>query len=67
MKKLLNKEEVQTILSMNIYWEEVVEREDTSPLRGELMQVVKMLGTRILLIVAEYAKSQERNKIKEEN
>lgn len=59
MKKLLNEKEVQTILSMNIYWEEVVEREDTSPLRGELMQVVRMLGTRILLIVAEYAKLQK--------
>jgi len=67
MKNLLSKEEVSGILSMNIYWEEVVEREDTSPLRGELMQVVKMLGTRILLIVAEYAKSQKENETKEEN
>lgn len=59
MKKLLNEEEVQTVLSMNIYWEEVFKRTDISPLSGELTQVVRMLGTKILFIVAEYAKLQK--------
>lgn len=38
MRKLLSKPEIEGILSMNIYWEEVSKREDKSPLLGELNQ-----------------------------
>jgi len=67
MKNLLSEEEVSGVLSMNIYWEEVAKREDTSPLRNELRDIVGRLGTKILFIIAEYAKLQKEDKIKEEN
>jgi len=62
MKKILSEGEVSEVLSMNIYWEEVVERENTSPLLSELNQVFNLLGTKILFIIAEYAKLQREEK-----
>lgn len=56
MKKLLTKEQISTILSMNTYWEEVWKREDKSPLADELREVIRMFGTGILFIIADYAK-----------
>ena len=62
MKKILSEGEVSEVLSMNIYWEEVVKRENTSPLLSELNQVFNLLGTKILFIIAEYAKLQREEK-----
>lgn len=56
MKYLLTEDETRTIRSMNLYWEEVMERDDTSPLSHEVQQVFSMLGPiRFLRIVAQYA------------
>ena len=63
MKNLLSKGEVSGVLSMNIYWEEVAEREDTSPLQDELRDIVGRLGTKVLFIIAEYAKLQRNSSI----
>jgi len=67
MEKLLSEEEVQGILSMNLYWEEVIKREDTSPLRNELKDIVRILGTKILFIIAEYAKLQKEEEMSKKN
>jgi len=63
VKNLLSKGEVSGVLSMNIYWEEVAEREDTSPLQDELRDIVGRLGTKVLFIIAEYAKLQRNSSI----
>lgn len=61
MKNLLSKDEVSGILSMNMYWEEVAEREDQSAaapiFQSELHDLLMRIGAkRILLIVGQYAK-----------
>lgn len=59
-EKILTEEEVAAIKSMAIYWNEVKEREDTSPLFYETRQLINMLGTRLLFIVEDYAKRQKK-------
>ena len=57
-KPILTDEEVRTIRSMSVYWNEVREREDRTPLVFELNQVVRMLGAKILWIVAAHAERE---------
>jgi len=54
MKRILTDKERATLKSMSLYWEEVRQREDTSPLEHEIQQVYRMLGLRLLDIVEEY-------------
>ena len=52
---ILTDGERKAILSMAKYWREVAGRDDTSPLDRELEQVYRILGRKILWIVAAYA------------
>jgi len=52
---ILTDGERKTILAMAKYWREVAARDDTSPLNRELEQVCRILGCKILWIVAAYA------------
>lgn len=67
MKNLMSEKEIDEILSMNKYWEEVTERDDPSPLHHELIQVCRMFGTKILWVLADYAKTQKENMENEAN
>jgi len=59
-KDLLTDSEIAGIQSCNVYWEEVSKRNDQSPLRNELRDLIDRLGCgRILFIVADYAKIQK--------
>jgi len=60
--KLLTDEEIQTVLSMGQYWEEVSKREDRSPLGFELIKLGDLLGTRLLFITLAYARIQANKK-----
>ncbi len=53
-KPLLTDKEVKTIKSMAIYWHEVKNRSDKTPLDFEMQQLFGMLRNRILFIVADY-------------
>ncbi len=55
----LTEKEVNDIKGMCNYWQEVKRRDDKSPLLFELGSIVDMLGTRILWIVADFARRQE--------
>lgn len=59
MSKLLTKEEIVAIKSMNLYWQEVIKRDDTSPLHHELQKVIGRFGTKILFILADYAEQEQ--------
>jgi hypothetical protein len=59
MCKYLTDKEIKTILSKNVYWQEVAQRDDKRPLRHELRDLVAELGTKLLGIVAEYAEQRE--------
>lgn len=52
--KIISDEERATLRSMSLYWREVRQREDTSPLEHEMQQVYRMLGLRLLRIVEKY-------------
>ena len=54
LKTILTDKEHTTLKSMSLYWEEVRQREDTSPLEHEIQQVYRMLGLKLLDIVEEY-------------
>ncbi|GAI26642.1 unnamed protein product, partial [marine sediment metagenome] len=43
--------------------EEVWKREDKSPLNDELREVIRIFGTGILFIIADYAKMAKEQKI----
>jgi hypothetical protein len=55
---LLSKEEIQTLKSMSLYWNEVSQRENAHDiLHQEFMRVYKMIGSvRLLLILNDYLK-----------
>ena len=57
--KLLTNDEIDSVLSMNRYWEEVNQRLDKTPLQQELLVLVRFFGTRLLFIVADYAKGRK--------
>ena len=60
-ESLLTKEEMATIRSMGLYWREVIERDDKSPLKHELEMITKTFGTRLLFILLQYTeKYKER-------
>jgi len=65
MKNLMTESEISTVRSMNMYWEEVSNRDDQSPLNNELSSIVRMFGTKLLDIVADYADEQYNSKAKE--
>jgi len=60
MKTILTDKERATLRSMSLYWKELRQREDTTPLscschlQYEMYRVHRMLGTRLLDIVEEY-------------
>lgn len=58
---LLTKEEIDTIKSMGLYWEEVAQRESGGQiLRHEMQQLYSMIGTQLLWITLEYARSTDQ-------
>ena len=59
-EKILTDKEVNAILSMAIYWKEVRNRDDTSPLFHETQQIISMLGIRLLSIVEDCAERQKK-------
>ncbi len=56
---ILTSEEIATIKSMGIYWEEVAQRENGGQiLRQEMQQLYSMFGLKLLWIALEYAKNE---------
>lgn len=53
--KYLTQTQVDRIRGMSQYWEEVIKREDKSPLSRELSDVYHMLGVSVLWILSDYA------------
>ncbi len=56
---ILTDKERKELKSMSIYWREVRNREDTTPLYQELQTVCDKLGTRILDIIESYIEECE--------
>ena len=51
---ILTEKERQALRSMAVYWDEVSQRADKSPLDQEARQVFNMIGTRLLGIIKEH-------------
>jgi len=60
LTKILRSNDMQTLQSMSMYWDEVFKREDKSPLQHEVMQMHDMVGgTRLLEIVSAYVNTYQ--------
>ena len=57
LNKHLTPEERHYIVSMSNYWNEVNERQDTSPLEQELVTVFNQFGSKVLWALEYYAKN----------
>ena len=73
ISNLLEDDDMGDILSCNVYWEEVAQRDSCGSgmppsqiLRQELIDVVGRMGSKILWVLADYAKEQKINKEKNE-
>lgn len=56
---MLSDEQIQVLKSMSLYWKEVMNRDDKSPLEHEAYQLVKTIGSEQLLkIVIAYIDGQ---------
>lgn len=55
---ILTEDEMDALRGMISYWNEVNERDDSSPLTNELNDLYRRLGTRLLWIVEEYRACQ---------
>ena len=52
--KVLSDSEINILKSMSLYWKEVRERDNASPLVSEVVEVRNMLGVRLLNLIEHY-------------
>ena len=60
-KGILSDDEITSIRSMKIYWDEVKERDNQDVLYTETVMIVEKLGPRILDIIGEYINEVEED------
>lgn len=58
---ILTDDEITSIRSMKIYWDEVKERDNQDVLYTETVMIVEKLGPRILDIIGEYINEVEED------
>ena len=58
--KVLSDSEINGLKSMGLYWKEVRERDNASPLVSEVVEVRNMLGVRLLNLVEHYIELLDR-------
>lgn len=62
MNNLLNENDLRTILSKNIYWQEASRRSNAGEiLRAEFNELLREMGLKLLWVIADYAKAQKAN------
>lgn len=59
MDEILTDSERKSLRSMVRYWNEVSEREDKGPLVGEVLVVSRLLGPKLLFVIAKYLELTE--------
>ena len=62
METVITKDEIATIISIGNYWEEVIRRDDSSPLHHELRVLIQLFGIKILFLTLEGARAIESAK-----
>ena len=62
--KVLSDSEINGLKSMSLYWKEVRERDNASPLVREVVEVKNMLGVRLLNLIEHYLEILDGEDIK---
>lgn len=68
--KILSEEKIDEILSRSVYWNEIVDREEssfvaTTMLRDEVVEITRSLGVKTLWILEKYAKECKNRTMQE--
>ena len=61
--KVLSDSEIQRLKSMSLYWKEVRERDDQSPLVHETVQVCRELQVKLLFLVEHYLELLDKKEV----